>query len=80
MQSLCLVHRCYVCEREHLDRIDCSFLIIYFYLCRPHWVFNAAHGLSLVAASKGYSSLQCVGFLLRWLLLWSMGSKVCRLQ
>ena len=30
------------------------------------------HGLSLVAVSGGYSSLQCTGFSLRWLLsLWS---------
>ena len=34
-----------------------------------HWVFVAARGLSLVAASGGYSSLRCVGFSLRWLLL-----------
>ena len=33
-----------------------------------HWVFIAVHRLSLVAASGGYSSLWCVGFLLRWLL------------
>ena len=34
------------------------------------------HGLSLVAASGGYSSLQCAGFSLRWLLLlWSTGSR-----
>ena len=34
-----------------------------------HWVFVAMHGLSLVAASRGYSSL-------RWLLLLrSMGSR-----
>ena len=39
---------------------------IYFWL---HWVFVAAHWLSLVAASGGYSSLQCVGFSLQWLLL-----------
>ena len=40
------------------------------------WVFIAAHGLSLVAASGGYSSLWCAGFSL-WLLLllWSMGSR-----
>ena len=32
--------------------------------------------LSLVVASGGYSSLQCLGFSLRWLLLlWSMGSR-----
>ena len=49
------------------------FLFIYFWLC---WVFVAAHGLSLVAVSRGYSSLRCVGLSLRWLLLlWSMGSR-----
>ena len=33
-------------------------------------------GLSLVAASGGYSSLWCAGFSLRWLLLlWSTGSR-----
>ena len=42
------------------------YLLIYFWLC---WVFVAAHRLSLVAASGGYSSSQCVGFSLRWLLL-----------
>ena len=34
-----------------------------------HWVFIAARGLSLVAASRGYSSLWCAGFSLQWLLL-----------
>ena len=38
----------------------------YFWLC---WVFVAAHELSLVAVSGGYSSLRCVGFSLSWLLL-----------
>ena len=39
-------------------------------------VFIAARGLSLVAASRGYSSLQCVGFSLWWLLLLQgMGSR-----
>ena len=47
--------------------------IIYFWLC---WVFIAVHGLSLVAASGGYSSLRCVSFSLWWLLLlWSTGSR-----
>ena len=32
---------------------------IYFWL---RWVFIAVHGLSLVVASGGYSSLQCAGF------------------
>ena len=36
--------------------------IIYFWL---HWVFVAVRGLSLVAVSGGYSSLQCMGFSLR---------------
>ena len=45
----------------------------YFWLC---WVFVALCRLSLVAASMGYSSLQCAGFSLRWpLLLGSMGSR-----
>ena len=39
-------------------------LFIYFWL---HWVFVAAHGLSLVVLSRGYSSLWCVGFSLWWL-------------
>ena len=47
--------------------------IIYFWL---HWVFVAARGLSLVAASGGYSSLWCEGFSLQWLLLlWLTGSR-----
>ena len=32
-------------------------------------MFTAAHGLSLVAVSRGYSSLWCAGFSLQWLLL-----------
>ena len=48
-------------------------LFIYFWL---RWVFVAACGLSLVASSGGYSSLQCAGFSLWWLLLLqSMGSR-----
>ena len=47
-------------------------LFIYFCLCS---VFTATPGLSLVAASKGFSSLSCAGFSLRWLPLWSMGSR-----
>ena len=42
------------------------FFLIYFWLCQ---VFIAAHGLSLVAASRSYSLLRCAGFSLRWLLL-----------
>ena len=51
-----------------------TFLI--FFLVGLCWVFIAAHGLSLVAASRGYSSLRCTGFSLQWLLLLqSMGSR-----
>ena len=39
---------------------------IYFWL---RWVFVADCGLSLVVASRGYSSLQCTGFSLQWFLL-----------
>ena len=51
---------------------------IYFWLC---WVFVSVRvvsvrGLPLVVVSRGYSSLRCVGFSLRWLLLlWSTGSR-----
>ena len=49
------------------------YLFIYFWL---RWVFTAACGLSLVAASRGCSLLWCTGFSLRWLLLlWSTGSR-----
>ena len=51
------------------------YLFIYFYFWL-RWVFVAAHGLSLVAASRVYSSLRCADFSLRWLLLLqSMGSR-----
>ena len=46
--------------------INLFILFIYFWL---HWVFVVAHRVSLVAASRGYSSLWCTGFSLRWLLL-----------
>ena len=48
------------------------FNLFYFWL---RWVFVAARRLSLVAVSRGYFSLRCMGFSLRWLLLLrSMGS------
>ena len=53
--------------------INFFILFIYFW---PRWVFVAARGLSLVAASGGYSWLRCAGFSLQWfLLLRSMGSR-----
>ena len=57
-----------------------KFLIYFlnFWLC---WVFVAAHRFSLVAASGGYSSLQCIDFSL-WCLLFlqSTGSRAHRLR
>ena len=60
-------------NREELEDPLSPFinLFIYFWL---RWVFVAACRLSLVEASGGYSSLRCMGFSLRWLLLlWSTG-------
>ena len=52
--------------------------ITYFWLSS---VFTAVCGLSLVAVSRGYSSLQCMGFSLWWLLLlWSTDSRHTGLQ
>ena len=48
------------------------FINLFIYDFWLRWVFIAACGLSLVAASGGYSSLRCMGFSFRWLLLlWS---------
>ena len=58
---------------EFFFKIFKIYLSIYVWLC---WVFVAARGLSLVAASGGYSSLRCAGFSSRWLvLLQSTGSR-----
>ena len=52
------------------------FIYSFIYLFWLHWVFVAARGLSLVAAIGAYSSLRCMDFSLRWLiLLWSTGSR-----
>ena len=53
--------------------INLFILFTYVWLC---WVFVASCKLSLVVASRGYSSLGFAGFSLWWLLLlWSMGSR-----
>ena len=44
-------------------------LLLLFFFFWLHWVLIAARGLSLVAVSGGYSSLQCMCFSLQWLLL-----------
>ena len=49
------------------------YLFIHLWLC---WVFVSVQGLSLVVASGGHSSSQCMGLSLsRPLLLWSTGSR-----
>ena len=59
-------------HRGHISNL--FILFIYLWL---RWVFVAVRGLSLVAASGGYSSLQCAGFSLRRpLLLRSTGSRL----
>ena len=64
---------------NHLNNIECKMdlipkkLFIYLWLC---WVFVSVRGLSLVAASGGYSSSQCAGLSLsRPLLLRSTDSR-----
>ena len=62
----------HITYEKHLTvTVRCHFLkkislFIYFWL---HWVFVAVRGLSLVALSRGYSWLRCMGFSLQWLLL-----------
>ena len=55
--------------RKYFKRLNYFFKFIYFIYFWLRWVFIAARGLSLVAASGSYSSLWCVGFSLQWLLL-----------
>ena len=45
------------------------FFFLFSFFFWLHWVFVAAHRLSLVVASGGYSSLRCAGFSQRWLLI-----------
>ena len=60
-------------QRSQINNFFFLIFKIYFWLC---WVFVAARGLSLVVVSGSYSSLQCTGFSLQWLLLlWSTGSR-----
>ena len=57
----------------------CKFTYLFIFGCVGSLLLHA--GFSLVAASGGYSSVRCVGFSLRWLLLLqSTGSRVQGLQ
>ena len=70
VENICIL---YIIIYVSFLKINLFILFIYFWL---RWVFVAERGLSLVAASGGYSSLQCVCFSLRWLLLlWNVGSR-----
>ena len=56
------------------------YFLIFIYLFMAMLGLVAASGFSLVAASRGCSSLRCSGFSLQWLLLWSMDSRMLRLS
>ena len=63
-----------------------NFIYLFIYGCTGSSF--ATHGLSLVVASRGHSSLQCTGFSLRWLPChrpralgaWASGVAACRLR
>ena len=59
----------------HIPANSYYYFLLIFLSFWLHWVFAAMCRLSLVAASRGYTSLQCMGFSLWWpLSLQSMGS------
>ena len=62
-------------EKNEILPFVTTWIDFFFFLFLLCWVFVAACGLSLVAASGGYSSLQCVGLLWWLLLLWGTGSR-----
>ena len=65
-----------VFHNRHYCLVPKLFYVIVFIYFGLHWVFVASCGLSLIAASRGYSWLWCVGFSFPWLLLlWSTGSR-----
>ena len=77
-----VAERGYFVTLEAHECMFCSFKFFIFYFILfllfswLRWVFVAVRGLSLVAVSRVYSSLQRVGFQLWWLLLLrSMGSR-----
>ena len=62
-----------VTERE-IQFFFLNFIYLFIFGCVRSSLLRV--GFSLVAASRGYSSLRCTGFSLRWLLLlWSTGSR-----
>ena len=72
---LCYSFISFLCVK-HIFQCVLIPLIFFFFFFWLRWVFVAARGLSLVAASRGCSSLWCAGFSLqRLLLLQSMGCR-----
>ena len=58
-------------------RCACGYYYFFKFIFGLSWAFVAVRGLSLVAASGGYSLLWCAGFSLQWLLLlWSTGFRL----
>ena len=55
-----------VAHLKYWSSVFFVFLFFCFWLC---WVFIVVCRLSLVVASRGYSSLRCTAFSLRWLLV-----------
>ena len=54
-----------------------SFFVKIFLFIWLHWVFVAAHQLSLVGARGDYSSFRCTGFSLWWVLLLQSTDSEC---
>ena len=66
---------------ELAKKVEVGFSLFFFLSFSFLLLFFLSFWLSLVAASRGYSSLKCAGFLLWWLLLlWSTGSRAHGLQ
>ena len=66
----------HICLETIFVFLFCRMDFFFFFFFWLHWVFAAARGVSLVAASGGYSSLRCAVFSLWWLLLLrNMGSR-----
>ena len=66
-------------QRRKYDRLHFTAFSFLFLLL---WVFVAVHWLSLAVASEVYSLVVMHGLLIVviFFLLWSMGSRACRLQ
>ena len=73
--SLCLLHRFLHGDSWNADMVLCFLLFCVCMCVFLRWV-SVVHRLSPAAASRGSSWSPCTAFSLRWLLLWSTGSRV----